>query len=162
MTKFTRLAATLLTTGLALGVYAASAPAATADTTSAAQEKQMVATASETYKNEGNGECLDGYIVLTTYDCDGTSEQKWTVTRWNDGTVRFKNVRTGKCISDSDGSLGMAGCTTSEAQSWYVKHWADGTMRFKNQSSEDCIEANSDGDVWSSASCDSSEAQSWY
>ena len=54
--------------------------------------------------------------------------------KWNDGTVRLKNVDTGKCISDSGGSLGMASCTTSEAQSFYVKHWNDGTMRFKNES----------------------------
>jgi len=161
MLKSIKLAAAVLTAGLAMGTYTTgSASAEPAQTT---QEKSVVAVASETYKNEANGECLDGLTYLSTWDCAGSpSEQKWTVTRWNDGTVRFKNVETGKCISDSGGSLGMAGCTTSEAQSWYVKHWGDGTMRFKNESSADCIEANSDGDVWSSASCDSSEAQSWY
>ena len=38
----------------------------------------------------------------------------------------------------------------------------DGTLRFKNESTGQCIEANNDGDVWSSTSCDSSESQSWY
>ncbi len=160
MIKSIKLAAALLAAGLALGTYTASSASAEAAPTT--KEREVVATASETYKNEGNGECLDGLGILTTYRCDGTSEQKWTVTKWNDGTVRFKNVDSGKCISDSDGSLGMAGCTTSEAQSFYVKHWNDGTMRFKNESTGQCIEANSDGDVWSSTSCDSSKAQSWY
>ena len=160
MIKSIKLAAALLATGLALGTYTAGS--ASADTAPTTQEREVVATASETYKNEANGECLDGLGILTTWNCDGTSEQRWTVTKWNDGTVRFKNVNTGKCISDSDGSLGMASCTTSEAQSFYVKHWNDGTMRFKNESTGQCIEANSDGDVWSSTSCDSSRAQSWY
>jgi hypothetical protein len=160
MIKSIKLAAALLATGLALGTYTASS--ASAEDAPAAQEREMVATASETYKSEANGECLDGLVYLSTWNCDGSSEQKWTVTKWNDGTVRFKNVRTGKCISDSDGSLGMAGCTTSKVQSWYVKHWNDGTMRFKNQGTGQCIEANSAGDVWSSTSCDSSRAQSWY
>lgn len=154
-----KLATALLATSLALGTYSASS--ASADPAPTAQDRAVVTTASETYKNEANGECLDAYGYLSTYRCDGTSEQKWTVTTWNDGTVRLKNGRTGECISDSGGSLGMASCTTSKAQSFYIKHWNDGTMRFKNQSSGQCIEANGDGKVWSSTSCDSSEAQSW-
>lgn len=160
MTKAMKLAAALLTTGLALGTYTATA--APAGATDATPDREIVATASETYKNEGNGECLDSLEYLSTWDCDGSSEQQWTVTHWSDGTVRFKSVDSGECISDSDGSLGMASCTSSEAQSFWVTHWNDGTMRFRNEASGQCIEANNDGDVWSSTSCDTSEAQSWY
>jgi hypothetical protein len=168
MTKATRLAAALLTGGLALGAYTAGfgpagAAVSTTPTTVGAQDSDHAAAASETYKNEKFDQCLDDYGgTINVHDCDGSEEQMWTVTRWNDGTVRLKNGLTGDCLADTGGTLGTASnCTTSEYQSWIVKHWNDGTMRFKNEATGQCVEAGSGYEVWSSTSCDSSEEQSW-
>jgi len=165
MKKLIRLAAALLATGLALGVYAASAaPAGADDTTVTDRGKEMVSMAKQTYKNEKFGECLDDYGgTINIHTCDESDEQDWTVTRWADGTVQLKNGLTGDCLADTGGSLGTASkCTTSRYQSWIVKHWADGTMRFKNEATGQCVEGGSGHEVWSSESCDSSREQSWY
>lgn len=166
MKKAKGLAAALLTGGLAFGAFTAGvAPVgAAASTTVGTQESDLVATSTETYKNEETGECIDDYEgELWTYECDGTAEQQWEVHHWNDGTVRLKNVGTGACLSDSDGTLGTSSdCTSSEYQSFVVTHWSDGTLRFQNEGSGQCVEAGSDHEIWSSRSCDSSESQSWY
>lgn len=158
-----KLAATLVTGALALGAQAmGSAPASAAPDGEDLQGKGGVsAMSTETYRNEATGECLDDLGRLTTYECDGTNEQDWQVTHWNDGTVRFRNMDSGDCLSDSGGTLGTSDCNSSEAQSFYVRHWDDGTMRFKNESSGQCVKGFSDSEVGSST-CDMSEAQSWY
>lgn len=189
MTTTMRIAAALVTGGLALGVQAlAVAPAGAATTTdqpAAAADRQQEGgdhadqlaakragqhgpsrghprASYETYKNESTGECLDNLDDIPwTYDCDGSSEQDWSVTHWGDGTVRFKNRATGTCLSDRGHTLGAESCSTSEYQSFYVKHWNDGTMRFQNEATGDCVKAASGHDV-GTTTCDKSEAQSWY
>lgn len=167
-----RLAAAVLFAGLIVSAYAGVATAATAHDSQrerdgvaavSTEKSQVGATAYETYKNEATGECIDAdKFFFRVYECNGTTWQKWAVKHWNDGTVRFMNLGTGQCLTDSDDSLGMAGyCTKSEYQSFIVKHWNDGTMRFQNEATGQCVEANST-DIWSSTSCDSSESQSWY
>jgi hypothetical protein len=169
MTKTIKLVAALLTAILAVGAYTASiAPAGAADAGNdagvAGKTAIKTTAASQTFKNQSTRECLDNLNGrLWTYKCDGTSEQKWTVTHWADGTVRLKNVKNGECLSDSGGTLGTSStCTTSKYQSFYVTHWADGTIRFKNQGSGQCVKAASGHDVGSSTRCDSSKAESWY
>lgn len=159
-----RIAAAVLGGGLAMGAFSVGpATAASAPDDGASAKKESVGVmATETYKNERNGKCLDGLGFLSTYKCDGSSEQKWKVTRWNDGTVRLKNSDTGKCISDSGGTLGMASCTSSKWQSFFVTHWNDGTIRFKNQGSGQCINAATSTIKVGSTTCNSSENQSWY
>src|SRR5262245_29022140 len=165
MTKTIKLAVALLVGVLALAAYTAGfapAGASTPDKGAADSAKTAIGPmSSQTFKNESTRECLDDLEYLSTWGCDGTSEQKWTVTHWNDGTVRLKNVRTGQCISDSGGTLdSTSSCSTSKYQSFYVTHWNDGTIRFKNQGSGQCIKAFSGHDVGSST-CNSSEAESW-
>jgi hypothetical protein len=164
MMKVTKLAAALLTSGLAIGAYTAGIAPASAASAAWAGDGDVTTASTQTFKNEATGECLDDYEGdLWTYDCDGSAEQEWEVHRWNDGTVRLKNLATGACLSDSDGTLGTSStCTDSEYQSFVVKHWNDGTIRFQNEGSGQCVEAGSGHEVWSSRSCDSSESQSWY
>lgn len=176
MTKTTRLAAALLTSGLALGALTTSfAPAgavgterdvATVDTDAGGVETLA---SIQTFRNERYSDlCMDGYNdTVAAYECGegDADDQRWRVHRWGDGTVRLQNVQTGECLDDGGGTLGTsARCTSSRYQSFYVKHWDDGTIRFQNQGSRQCVKAVKEREGFAdvgSSTCDSSEAQSW-
>lgn len=74
-------------------------------------------------QNVDTGDCLadvwwDG--GLTTEECGGWFDEAFEVKRWNDGTIRFRNVASDECVDvDSDGDIGTRECDASESQSWY-------------------------------------------
>ncbi|SDS85372.1 RICIN domain-containing protein [Microlunatus soli] len=127
------------------------------------------ADAIETYTNEATGLRMDGSDGgVRTAPVSGTSSQRWSVHKWRDGTVQFRNMRTDQCLSHM-GDLTYATSypcfagsdSRSVQQSWYIKHWNDGTIRFQNQNSQQCLDGSTAGRIFMRP-CNSSEAQSWY
>lgn len=114
------------------------------------------------YRNQATNRCMDDTNEggFRTWPCNGTNPQRWTVHTWNDGTVRFQNNATGRCIYDSNTGFRTMPCDSSTNQSWWVKYWNDGTRRFQNQQTGRCIRDGNDGFfTWT---CDASTNQSWF
>jgi hypothetical protein len=71
-------------------------------------------------QNAALGGCLgqDGFLHL----CDSSPAESWYITRWADGTIRFQNQASGKCIADGQPRPGdispWANCNSSQQQSW--------------------------------------------
>lgn len=112
--------------------------------------------------NQWSGNCLDdtpnGFRM---WQCNATNPQKWIQLDWGDGTVRFQNVNTGRCIDHTyDFGLRTWGCNDGQNQSWWVKLWNDGTRRYQNQGTGLCLYDSTAG--MRMAVCSSSEAASWY
>ncbi|TQL66212.1 ricin-type beta-trefoil lectin protein [Nocardioides albertanoniae] len=128
---------------------------------------QPASAATQTYRNEATGQCLEdvGGGEPRTSACVGVTTQQWNVKSWNDGTKRFQNAKTGECLHAQIGTgtgvifLRSLPCNDSEQQSWWVKRWSDGTIRFQNEAFDWCIQ---DPYVGGLAACDSSENQSWH
>jgi hypothetical protein len=79
---------------------------------------------------------------------------------WGDGTFRFQNVNTGRCIDDSDQGFRTWTCNAGQNQSWYVTYWGDGTRRFQNQATGRCMDDSGNGfRTWS---CNTGQNQSWF
>jgi Ricin-type beta-trefoil lectin domain-like len=115
------------------------------------------------YRNQATKRCLDdtpegGFRI---YACNGSNPQKWRVHTWRDGTVRFQNLRTGKCMDDSNLGFRTFACNSTKFQSWYVKYWNDGTRRFQNQATKQCIDDSQDFAL-RTFSCNTTKWQSWY
>lgn len=145
MTRTIRLLAMLI---VAMGVLVA-APAANA-------------TGTWSLSNQWSGNCLDDTSSgFRMWECNTTNPQKWIQLDWGDGTVRFQNVNTGRCIDDTnDFGLRTWGCNDGQNQSWWVKLWNDGTRRYQNQGTGLCLYDSTSG--ISRAVCSSSQAASWY
>ncbi|WP_101256608.1 RICIN domain-containing protein [Streptomyces barkulensis] len=151
--------------GVSLVATATTAAHATAGQTGAPERSgQMIAAdVINTLKNQGTGRCLDdsNSYGLRTYACNGSDYQKWRVRVWDDGTRRFQNVLTGRCLSYSGAGLKTYSCNTSKYQSWWIKRWNDGTIRLRNQWSGKCLQDSFFGGL-SVATCSTSKYQSWY
>jgi Ricin-type beta-trefoil lectin domain-like len=112
--------------------------------------------------NQWSGKCLDDTSNgFRMWACNGTNPQKWIQLNWNDGTVRFQNVNTGRCIDHTyDFGLRTWGCNSGQNQSWWVRLWNDGTRTYQNQGTGLCLYDSTAG--LRMATCSDVEAASWY
>lgn len=63
----------------------------------------------------------EGQTVILE-QCNASTWQSWYVDAWSDGTIRFRNQRTGLCLSHWLGDyfiVTQQKCDTSEHESWY-------------------------------------------
>lgn len=88
------------------------------------------ADAIENHTDQATGLKMDGSNGgVRTAPSSGTSSQRWSVHKWRDGTIQFKNIRTDQCLSHM-GDLNYATSypcfagsdSRSVQQSWYIKH----------------------------------------
>ena len=124
--KFARIAALLA--ALVMGLLSAATPASA--------EEVVV------WKNQFTGKCLDdSEYGLRTYPCNGGPFQKWIITRWADGTQRFMNQMTKKCLDDSvEAGLRTFGCNKLTYQSFFVEDRGHPVYRLKNQATLRCLD----------------------
>ncbi|WP_079252753.1 RICIN domain-containing protein [Streptomyces sp. M1013] len=121
-----------------------------------------------TFRNQGTQVCLDHNDSdgVRGFGCHYGVWQQWRVHAWGDGTRRFQNVATGKCLHWSKG-LGNDGvygatCNSSQNQSWYVDHWSEGSLTFRNQlDARYCLDHNFDDGVHM-RECNRGAWQKWY
>jgi hypothetical protein len=55
-------------------------------------------------------------------NCDASTWQSWFVDAWADGTIRFRNQRTGLCLAHYLGNyftVTQERCDASQSESWY-------------------------------------------
>jgi hypothetical protein len=115
------------------------------------------------YRNQATNRCMDDSSAgFRTWTCFQNSNQTWTAHLWNDGTWRFQNHATGRCIQATGSTtLRTWTCDSSEQQSWIITYWADGTRRLKNEYYGTCID-DSSGSGFRLNTCNSSTFQSWW
>ncbi|WP_275002629.1 RICIN domain-containing protein [Promicromonospora iranensis] len=115
------------------------------------------------YRNQATNRCMDDSSAgFRTWTCFQNSNQTWTAHPWNDGTWRFQNHATGRCIQATGAStLRTWTCDSSEKQSWYITYWNDGTRRLQNEYYGTCID-DSNGSGFRLNLCNSSTFQSWW
>ncbi|MFF1615790.1 RICIN domain-containing protein [Amycolatopsis sp. NPDC058278] len=84
----------------------------------------VVADAVNTFKNQATGRCIDDSSAgFRTWTCNTSTNQKWNVHIWGDGTRQLKNQATGRCIDDSSAGFRTWTCwpgsdPNSANQSW--------------------------------------------
>ena len=115
-------------------------------------------------ENQGTVTCLDDTSSgFRMWPCNDSNPQEFIQLDWDDGTVRFQNVNTGRCIDDTnDFGLRTWGCNDGQNQSWWVIWWNDGTRSFQNQGTGLCLCNGDTGGHPRMATCSDSVAGSWY
>lgn len=125
--KFTRIAAVLA--ALVMAMVSTAVPASAVEIA--------------VWKNMYTGKCLDdSEYGFRTYPCNDGIYQKWIVTRWNDGTQRFMNAATKRCIDDShEFGLRTFGCNALKYQSFHVQdNLSHPFYRLMNQQTRRCLD----------------------
>lgn len=116
------------------------------------------------FRNQATTRCMDDSSAgFRTWSCVWENHQRWYAHEWNDGTWRFQNLTTGRCIqATSQTRLRTWTCDSSTSQSWYITRWWDGTSRFESQRYRGrCID-DSSASGFRLEACNSSKFQSWW
>lgn len=133
-------------------------------TAAAQRSSQGTADYEARFRNQATTRCMDDSSAgFRTWSCVWEQHQRWLAHEWNDGTWRFQNLRTSRCIqATSNTSIRTWTCDSSTSQSWYITRWWDGTIRFESQRYRGrCID-DSSASGFRLESCNSSTFQSWW
>ncbi|WP_433270995.1 RICIN domain-containing protein [Actinosynnema sp. CS-041913] len=103
-------------------------------TASAAADTVMWSKWNDTYLdyNPNNGVHARGW--------NGGPWQRWEVTQYSDGTVRYMNVATKMCLDNSEHGLRGFGCNDGPWQRWRVKNWGDSTRELVSVWNNHCLD----------------------
>jgi hypothetical protein len=98
----------------------------------------------KTLRNEKKNSCLQEISSgISIVKCNNSKNQRWSMQKWDDGTLTLVNVGSGHCLEESTQNvLRATGCGNSHSpqQSWFSDRAVSGT-HFKNQGTQHCIEA---------------------
>jgi len=114
------------------------------------------------FQSLGTLRCMDDNPErFKTLPCNGGPFQDWRVHTFQDGTRRFQNVATGRCIAaGAFDILVTASCNTSENQSWFVLRHHNVRLTFRNQATDRCID-DSDDSGFRTFRCNGGIFQDW-
>jgi hypothetical protein len=115
-----------------------------------------------TFQSLGTLRCMDDSksFGFRTYPCNGGIYQNWDVHVFNDGTRRFQNQATGRCLYDGPAGFSTQFCDSSEYVSWFVSHHHEVRLTFRNQYTGRCID-DSDDSGFRTTGCNGGIYQDW-
>ncbi|MFC8342650.1 hypothetical protein [Streptomyces sp. NPDC057280] len=115
-----------------------------------------------TFQSLGTLRCMDDSFEygFRTFPCNSGQYQQWDVHVFNDGTRRFQNKITGRCLYDGPAGFSTQHCDSSENVSWYVIRHHSVRLTFRNQYTDDCID-DSDDSGFRTTGCNGGIYQDW-
>ncbi|CCH32510.1 RICIN domain-containing protein [Actinosynnema sp. NPDC047251] len=94
-----------------------------------------------------------------TRSWNGGPWQIWAVKRYGDGTFRFMNTGSLRCLDNSEHGVRGFGCNDGSWQRWKVNSWGDGTVEIVSTWNNHCLDNSWEG--IRTVGCNGLEYQRW-